>query len=340
LVLPPEREWGPKLAEAAVDHIVFTGHDQTGRKLAARLGERLISSTLELSGHDAVLVLEDADLDLAARAICFAVTVNAGQTCLAARRVFVHRSICADLQRRLKERFQSEPPIRPLARTGQSDQADELVQSALRDGANLLLDSPAISNGQRSTQPIVVTNVRPEMRICHEALFAPVVAVLPFEEITQAVTAIRAGEFGLGLSLFTADLKRAKQLAAQLPAGLVSINDIIAPAAHPETPLGGVGRSGWGSTQGVEGLLEMTVPQVISWRTSRWRPHYDRPGASPFTDPGVLSAMLRWRYDGSLGKRLRSFFSLIRAARIARKNAKQIETQGSGASARPSRKNA
>jgi acyl-CoA reductase-like NAD-dependent aldehyde dehydrogenase len=81
-VLPAEREWGPKLAEADIDYVVFTGHDTTGRKLAARLGERLIPSTMELSGHDACLVLADADLDLAARGIYFGTTVNSGQTCV------------------------------------------------------------------------------------------------------------------------------------------------------------------------------------------------------------------------------------------------------------------
>src|SRR5439155_5522019 len=85
-MLPATREAGAALAEADVDHVVFTGSAATGRKLAAKLGERLVSSTMELSGCDALFVLPDADLDLAAKAAWFGATVNNGQTCIAARR--------------------------------------------------------------------------------------------------------------------------------------------------------------------------------------------------------------------------------------------------------------
>src|SRR5439155_14906058 len=92
-VLPATREMGPVLAGLDVDHVVFTGSAGVGRKLAARLGERLISSTLELSGCDAQLVLEDADVRLAARAAWFGATLNRGQTCIAVRRAFVQRRL-------------------------------------------------------------------------------------------------------------------------------------------------------------------------------------------------------------------------------------------------------
>ena len=88
--LPATREAGPQLAEAEVNHIVFTGSDAVGRKLAARLGERLVPSTLELSGCDAMFVLADANVEMAARAAWFGVTLNRGQTCIAVRRIFVH----------------------------------------------------------------------------------------------------------------------------------------------------------------------------------------------------------------------------------------------------------
>ena len=89
--LPATREAGPQLAEAEVDHIVFTGSDVVGRKLAAKLGERLVPSTLELSGCDAMFVLADANLELAAKAAWFGMTLNRGQTCIAVRRIFVQR---------------------------------------------------------------------------------------------------------------------------------------------------------------------------------------------------------------------------------------------------------
>ncbi len=89
--LPTEREWGARLVEADIDHVVFTGSANVGRKVAARLGERLIPSTLELSGCDAMFVLDDADVGLAAHAAWYGAMLNVGQTCLAVRRAFVHR---------------------------------------------------------------------------------------------------------------------------------------------------------------------------------------------------------------------------------------------------------
>src|SRR5262245_42114972 len=91
--LPATREAGPMVAEADVDHVVFTGSAHVGRKLAARLGERLISSTLELSGVDAMFVLADANIEMAAQAAWFGATLNKGQTCLAVRRIFVDRAV-------------------------------------------------------------------------------------------------------------------------------------------------------------------------------------------------------------------------------------------------------
>ena len=94
--LPATREAGPQLAEADVDYIVFTGSDGVGRKLAARLGERLVPSTLELSGCDAMFVLADANVEMAAKAAWFGLSLNRGQTCLAVRRIFVHRARYAE----------------------------------------------------------------------------------------------------------------------------------------------------------------------------------------------------------------------------------------------------
>ena len=100
--LPATREAGPQLAEADIDHVVFTGSDVVGRKLAARLGERLVPSTLELSGCDAMFVLGDADLELAAKAAWFGVTLNRGQTCIAVRRIYVQRARYAEFVAALK----------------------------------------------------------------------------------------------------------------------------------------------------------------------------------------------------------------------------------------------
>src|SRR5207249_2614065 len=125
-LLPATRETGAAVAEADVDHVVFTGSAATGRKLAARLGERLVSSTLELSGCDAMFVLPDADVDLAARAAWFGATTNRGQTCIAVRRAFVQRAVYPAFVEAVQKQLAAAGPMR-LALEGQVRQAERLV---------------------------------------------------------------------------------------------------------------------------------------------------------------------------------------------------------------------
>src|SRR5205085_1951791 len=120
--LPATREAGPLLAEADIDYLVFTGSDAVGRRLAARLGERLVPSTLELSGCDAMFVLDDADVELAAKAAWFGVTLNRGQTCVAVRRILVHRAKYPAFADALRPLAAAAEPL-PLLTGGQAEQA-------------------------------------------------------------------------------------------------------------------------------------------------------------------------------------------------------------------------
>jgi aldehyde dehydrogenase (NAD+) len=118
--------------------------------------------------------------------------------------------------------------------------------------------------------------------------------------------------FGLGASIFTSSQTQAEELIARLPVGAVTINDVIAPMGHPATPFGGRHDSGWGSTQGADGLLGMTVPQVISTRSGTFRPHYA--GAIP-SNVGVVRGLLKltharhwWQRLGGIGKIIRALW--------------------------------
>ncbi|MBY0396365.1 MAG: aldehyde dehydrogenase family protein, partial [Thermoleophilia bacterium] len=142
-VLPATREAGPQVAEAAVDHVVFTGSDVVGRRLAARLGERLIPSTLELSGCDAMFVFADANLEMAAKAAWFGLSINRGQTCIAVRRIFVQRSQCEAFTALLKPLIARAGPL-GLVTAGQQVQAERLIQDAAARGATVIpTPSPA-----------------------------------------------------------------------------------------------------------------------------------------------------------------------------------------------------
>ncbi len=311
--LPATREAGPELAEAVIDHIVFTGSADVGRKLAARLGERLISSTLELSGCDAMIVLADANIAMAAKAAWFGVTLNKGQTCLAVRRIFVDRSVYPAFLEQLRT-LAAESHQQPLMLFSQATQAERLVRAAVDEGASLLLagQPPTAADDPPRFVPTFVVDARPEMAICREASFAPIAAIIPFANFADLVAMQADCSYGLAASIFTADAKQAQRLASVIDTGMITINDVIAQTAHPATPFGGHRQSGWGVTQGAEGLLEMTLPQVVSVRRGSFRPHFA--GTQPATTE-LLKRMIRWRHGRRFPDRLKGFFRMLRAAR-------------------------
>jgi acyl-CoA reductase-like NAD-dependent aldehyde dehydrogenase len=313
-LLEATRAGGQELAEADVDHVCFTGSSAVGRVLAATLGRRLISSTLELSGCDAMFVLDDADVDLAARAAWFGATLNRGQTCLAVRRAFVHRSVYPAFLDILRPLAAAAPPL-PLALPSQVEQADRLVQEALAEGARLLV-TPAVAaaaNGRAVCPPRVLADARPEMAVCREASFAPLMAVVPFDTVEEVLRMDALCPYGLGASVFSRDAQRAHALAARLRTGTLAINDVIVSTAHPGTPFGGRRASGWGVTQGAEGLLELTVPQVVSVRAGRYRPHYDLAPGRNVDQGDLVRAFLDLGHGATLGRRARGLVDLLRA---------------------------
>jgi acyl-CoA reductase-like NAD-dependent aldehyde dehydrogenase len=312
-MLEATREAGRMLTETALDHLVFTGSASTGRAIARTLGERLISSTLELSGCDALFVLDDADVGLAARAAWFGATLHRGQTCLAVRRIFVQRSVYAAFLVELRQAAGKASPL-PLALPAQADFAARLIRAAVEDGGRLLLDSTP-ADGENSI-PQVVFDARPDMALCREASFAPVAAVLPFDTVEEAVSMEAVCPYALGASIFSRDERRALRLAEALRAGMISMNEVIVSTAHPATPFGGRGDSGWGVTQGAEGLLEMTVPQVISVRSGRFRPHYELAmGHDGERQTEMLRGLLQSAHAPTWRQRLAGWRRLLRGAR-------------------------
>ncbi len=306
--LPATREAGPALVEADIDFLQFTGSDTVGRKLAARLGERLIPSVMELSGVDAALVLADADLDLAAKTVWYGATLNSGQTCIATRRAFVHKSIYPAFAEKLKALVEKTEPV-ALQTKGQLDQFARLVADAESRGGSAITGSGSPAPGQ--CQPTVILDGSPEMAVCNEACFSPIVAVIPCDSFDAMVQRANACGFGLAASVYSAETRSIPELAV----GSVVFNDTVVPTAHPATPFGGRGASGWGSTQGAEGLLAMTYPQVISRRAGKYRPHV---AAGLAHDPALgdtMGGLLKFSHGRGLRQRWRGLVQMIRGYR-------------------------
>jgi acyl-CoA reductase-like NAD-dependent aldehyde dehydrogenase len=329
--LPATREAGPQLIEAEIDFLHFTGSDAVGRKLAARLGERLVPSTLELSGCDALVVLDDADITMAARSAWYGCILNKGQTCMATRRVFVPRSRYAEFVEALRPMVEAADPAR-LVTPGQLTHARKLAgetpsplegegRPASGRGEGLLR-SGTTPQGERVMQsnqpapegyfpPTAILDANPGMAIAREATFAPILGVFPYSDEAEMIAMANGSPFGLASAVFSGNLQRGEAVALQLKVGAAVVNDVIAPTAHPATPFGGRGASGWGVTQGEEGLLGMTVPMTVSVRKGTFRPHVD---ATLTNDPAaddVMEGMLRATHARTLGGRCRGLMQML-----------------------------
>lgn len=304
--LPATRESGPELAEADIDFLHFTGSNAVGQKLAARLGERLIPSVLELSGVDAVFVLADANVTLAARSAWYGATLNGGQTCLACRRVFVHRDVYERFVAELRPLVEAAPPAR-LVSPGQAMQAAEFIGEAEANGLEVIR---AKQYGSGSPTAAVIGDVA-GLRIGREASFAPVLAVTAFSGESELLNLDARCPFGLAASVFTAEPATADRIAAKLRVGSVVVNDVIVPTAHPATPFGGRRRSGWGVTQGEEGLLAMTAPQVVTRRAGRFRPHVDSHLNADPAAGDVARGLLSMSHGRTLWQRWRGLRQMV-----------------------------
>ncbi len=263
---------GERAVRAGFDHIVLTGSAETGARVVAAAG--LTPCTMELSGSDAVFVLPGADLDLVAACLAYGLRLNGGATCIAPRRVF-----CTDqagIEARLLPRLASIPDVSLPATL--KIIVSKMIAQAVHDGARRVYDGLG--------RPMVLADVKPDMYLVNDDIFAPWLALVPVRDMNHALEAAAHCPYALGASIFGPE-PAARALAARINAGSVCINDLIVPTADPRLPFGGRGRSGFGTTRGAEGLLRMTVPKSISLRR-RFRPHLADPTPA---DAGRFAAM-------------------------------------------------
>jgi len=307
-ILPDTIDAGKALVSSAVDKVIFTGGAKNGRSVLRALAERTIPAVVELSGCDAVFVRADADLERTASALKFGMMLNEGKTCMAPRRVFVAQGVAEALEvlflNKLKE-VQSTSFSLDLPEV-QKARLREMLLDAKIKGARFLLGG---LNADGSIDlPVVFTEANPLMRLFCEDVFVPIIGFMPIESDEAALEAASECGFALGASIFSRDHDEAKRLAQRIDAGLVSINDLIAPSADPRVPFGGRGESGYGVTRGAAGLLELTRIKVIQTRHGGMAPHLD--SATP--KPELIAAAIRLLHSGTWRKRLGALVDLAR----------------------------
>ncbi len=266
---------GAALIRERPNKICFTGSAATGRKVAAAAGEMLIPVTLELGGKDAAIVLEDADVDRAAAGITWAGVVNAGQACLAIKRVYVMRPVAEQLVEKMTKVIDEhirlgpgqapDTTLGPITTEAQIRIISSQVQEAVAQGAKVIVGGRmAEGTAGRFYLPTLLTNVTPDMRVVRDETFGPVIVVVPVDSEEEALNLANSSNYGLTGSVWTRNRARGLALARRLQVGHASVNDHVVSASVPEVPWGGVKDTGNGRTRGREGLLEMTTPHVVS----------------------------------------------------------------------------
>ena len=258
---------GAALLESPIDKLVFTGSVTTGKRIAAAAAERLLPVVLELGGKDPMLVLDDADIDVASSAAVWGAFVNAGQACLSVERCYVHHTIyeafadaCAEKTKQLRvgNGMDAHTDVGPMIRERQVRIVELHVEEAKQRGARVLAGGTRLPQlGPNYYAPTVLGDVTQDMRIMREETFGPVLPIMACAGDEDAVRMANDSEFGLAASVWTRDGKRGERLARRIHAGTVMVNDVISCFGISEAPHGGVKASGVGRTHGRFGLDEM-----------------------------------------------------------------------------------
>ncbi len=282
---------GEALASSGLDKLLFTGSTQTGRKVSEAAAKRLTPVLLELGSKDAMIVLQDADIEAATSGALWGGFMNAGQTCVSVERCFVHEKIVdafVDTLRRkvdkltLGQSAAGESDIGPIIHKMQFETVRSQVNDAIAKGARLIAGGTFVEkDGSYFIPPIVLSDVPMDSLLMKEETFGPVLPIVEFRTETEAVELANASKFGLAASIWTRDSKHGLKLAKEISAGAVIVNDVISYYGITDGVVGGVKESGSGRVHGREGILEMVSPKYYEVeRAPRmkklWWYRYDR----------------------------------------------------------------
>jgi acyl-CoA reductase-like NAD-dependent aldehyde dehydrogenase len=285
---------GVGLARAPVDKVLFTGSPAVGRAVARAGVSQDKEVTVELGGKDAMVVLADAHVPRAVSGALWAGYANAGQTRGSVERIYVEREVAERFLTRLVHGARSlrvgDPErtgvqIGPLASTRRLEHVRELVQEAVAEGARLHCGGPLEQppEGCAPTAafyaPAVLSGVTHAMRLMHEPLDGPVLAVMSVDSTARAIALANDGEYALGASVWTADRHRGLRIARELHTGMVWLNDHLPAPAIARGPWGAAAGGGLGRTLGETGLRGCAQEKLIAWSPSGarglWWPPYD-----------------------------------------------------------------
>jgi len=272
-IITGEDTLGPLITEHPdIDKITFTGSTATGKKIMEGASGDLKRITLELGGNDASIVLPDADVQKVAEQLFWSSFSNAGQVCIAAKRIYIHEDIYDDLSKAIADYAktvvvgdgsQQGTGVGPIQNKKQYERVLDLIQDAKDNGYKFLTGGDKDPSGTGYYVPITILDNPPEdARIVAEEQFGPVMPLMKFASVDEVIERANNSEYGLAGAVWTKDTDKGVEIAEQLETGTVWINEFM--QLSPFAPFGGHKQSGFGAEYGIDGLKEFTYPQVIT----------------------------------------------------------------------------
>ncbi|WP_069773961.1 MULTISPECIES: succinic semialdehyde dehydrogenase [unclassified Streptomyces] len=265
---------GPEVVRHA-DYVCFTGSTRTGREVAQGAAARLVGVSLELGGKNAMLVLEDADVEKAAAGAVRACFSSAGQLCISIERLYVHESIADAFVERFAARTRAMrlgtslaygADMGSLVGERQLETVTRHVEEAVAKGAKIVAGGVARPDvGPYFFEPTILDGVTEPMSVCTEETFGPVVSIYRFRTDDEAIEQANSTPYGLNASVWTKDGRRGREVASRVRAGTVNVNEGYASAyGSVQSPMGGMKDSGLGRRHGSEGILKYTEAQTVA----------------------------------------------------------------------------
>ncbi len=271
-IITGEDSIGPLItSHPDIDKITFTGSTATGKKIMEGASADLKRITLELGGNDASIVLPDADPKKVAEQLFWSSFMNAGQICIAAKRVYIHEDIYDELsqaiadyaaQVKVGDGSEQGTGVGPIQNKKQYERVLELIEDAKDKGYKFLTGGESDPSGTGYFVPLTILDNPPEdARIVAEEQFGPVMPLMKFSSEEEVIERANNSDYGLAGAVWSADADKAVEIAEKLETGTVWVNQFL--KLTPHTPFAGHKQSGFGAEYGKEGLLEFTYPQVI-----------------------------------------------------------------------------
>jgi len=265
-----EKEVEHVIRDTRIQGVALTGSVRAGRAIARMAGDALKKAVLELGGSDPFIVLDDADIEQAVEAACAARFMNAGQICVAAKRLLVHESIADQfIPRYVKsvsgyqfgDPLDEESNLSHLARKDLCDQLEKQVEASIKLGAKILTGGKRSRQNDCAFEATVLDNITTAMPVFREEVFGPVSAVIRFASDAEAVQIANDSDFGLGASIWTRNRERGERMALQIDSGMVYVNSLL--RSDIRLPFGGIKHSGFGRELGEAGFREFTNIKTI-----------------------------------------------------------------------------